>query len=1040
MSGIEEYGSLDFDISEEDERRRSKIGNLKKKAIHASTKFTHSLKKRGKRKIDYRFPPVTSIEDVRDEKEETLVLEFRRHLLHRDLLPPRHDDYHTLLRFLKARDLNIEKTIQMWEEMLSWRKEYGTDTILEDFEFEELEEVLQYYPQGYHGVDKEGRPVYIERLGKAHPSKLMRITTIDRYLKYHVQEFERALLEKFPACSIAAKRRIYSSTTILDVLGLGMKNFTSAGASLVAAMAKIDNSYYPETLHRMYIVNAGTGFKKMLWPAAQKFLDAKTIAQIHVLEPKSLSKLHEVIDSSQLPDFLGGSCSCFGDGGCLRSNKGPWNDPETMKLIYRGESSLFRQITRKLSDPQNSSSYISIHPSKAMQAESSAAESIFCSDVPTGRMFSASAHVNSAYEEVRTSDVNGYYSCDDKFAIPTNRRGQERQSHYQMLEHDLSLKGTLDSIKPESLAKRILSLLLKLAAVFRYIPFELSRKKHTITPSSPREDESRCTLTPTPTETTMKDRIGPCLERIHKLEKKYEEIRNKPVEIPAEKERMLMDSLDRIKSVEFDLEKTKRALHATVMKQMEITEMLESIRESQLHVPLYNPTKIKMSNFQPEDPAPYMNHVGDQMQEVHDGLDDGFHGDAWDSDVDEFDYSNNKIGDTSAAQARKGKDIQGIPWGRLSITISRDQYRQTRLEQYINYENVPNSGDSSAKDCMVTQKGSLFYDFWRNSRSIKSSIIHFQLRNLVWATSKHDVYLMSNFLVNHYSTLKCRKHEVLNLQGHVSPSEKHPGSLLEGFTKIQVSSLAVKDKFLVAGGFQGEIICKHLDRPGVSFCWRTTYDDNAITNAIEIYNKPSGALHFIASNNDCGVRDFDMERYQLVNHFHFPWPVNHTSLSPDGKLLTIVGDNPEGLLVDPNTGKTLGTVAGHLDFSFASAWHPDGLTFSTGNQDKTCRVWDVRNLSKSVAVLRGNLGAIRSIRYTSDGKYMAMAEPADFVHVYDVSKGYETEQEIDFFGEISGISFSPDTEALFIGVWDRTYGSLLEYGRHHNYSYLDSYL
>ncbi|GJN41324.1 hypothetical protein PR202_gn00680 [Eleusine coracana subsp. coracana] len=301
---------------------------------------------------------------------------------------------------------------------------------------------------------------------------------------------------------------------------------------------------------------------------------------------------------------------------------------------------------------------------------------------------------------------------------------------------------------------------------------------------------------------------------------------------------------------------------------------------------------------------------------------------------------------------------------------------------------------------------------------------------------------------------------------------KHPGSLLEGFSHTQISTMAVKDNFLVAGGFQGELICKHLDRKGISFCCRTTFDENAITNALEIFNTSSGALHFIASNNDCGVREYDMERYLLCKHFRFDWPVNvsahskcklkrimilyifvdfifiplfallmqHTSLSPDGKLVIIVGDDTDALLIDSNSGKTVNTMKGHLDYSFASAWSPDGGTFATGNQDKTCWIWDARNLSKSVHVLRGNLGAIRSIRYTSDGQFLSMAEAADFVHVFDVKSDYNKRQELDFFGEVSGMSFSPDTDTLYVGVSDRTYGSLLQFGRLYNHSYLDSLL
>ncbi|GAV74764.1 CRAL_TRIO domain-containing protein/CRAL_TRIO_N domain-containing protein, partial [Cephalotus follicularis] len=611
MSGREGIGThdeirerrSDFENSE-DERRRSKIGNLKKKAINASNKFTHSLKKRGKRKIDYRVPAV-SIEDVRDAKEESAVIEFRQKLLERDLLPPRHDDYHNLLRFLKAREFNIDKTIHMWKEMLVWRKEYATDTILEDFEFEELEEVLQYYPQGYHGVDREGRPVYIERLGKAYPSKLMHITTIDRYLKYHVQEFERAIQEKFPACSIAAKRQICSTTTILDAQGLGIKNFTRTAANLLASMSKIDNNYYPETLHRMFIVNAGPGFKKMLWPAAQKFLDVKTIAKIQVLEPKSLSKLLEFIDPSQLPDFLGGSCTCSVEGGCLRSNKGPWNDPEIMKLVYNAEATFVRQITRISHEQQKDESYIQIYPRKAKSLDTSTAES--GSDIddpcsPYGRKICSFPRLAPVHEEARATDPNAYYSCDDSFEEKAVKSDQGVGHSFDQLHKIDNMGNILSQATSNSectpviqcfntlrekignrdiqwLARMLIPFMVSLVAFFRSLRFEFRRRQNNIHPSNLIERNTNSHL-PAAEDASEEDRILPCVERLEKLEKAFEELSNKPAAIPPEKEQILVESLDRIKSVEFDLEKTKRVLHATVMKQLEIAGLLENIQES----------------------------------------------------------------------------------------------------------------------------------------------------------------------------------------------------------------------------------------------------------------------------------------------------------------------------------------------------------------------------------------------------------------------------------------------------------------------------
>ncbi|KAM5575797.1 putative WD repeat-containing protein C2A9.03 [Rosa sericea] len=404
--------------------------------------------------------------------------------------------------------------------------------------------------------------------------------------------------------------------------------------------------------------------------------------------------------------------------------------------------------------------------------------------------------------------------------------------------------------------------------------------------------------------------------------------------------------------------------------------------------------------------------------------------DSDDDDYFEDDLDSSKVkSDTSALEARNGKDIQGIPWERLNFT--RDKYREARLKQYKNYESLGRPRQDLEKECLQVEKGKSFYDFHYNTRLVKSTIVHFQLRNLLWATSKHDVYLMQNFSVMHWNSLHRRGSEVLNVAKPIVPTEKRPGLLARPLSRVQISTMAVKENLLVAGGFQGELICKHMKQPGVAFCSKLTTDENAITNAVDIFRNPTGSMRVMTANNDAQVRVFDIEKFACLNRFSFEWSVNNTSVSPDGKLLAVLGDSADCLIADAQSGKAVGGLKGHLDYCFSSAWHPDGRILATGNQDTTCRLWDIRNLSESLAVLKGRMGAIRAIKFTSDGRFMAMAEPADFVHIIDTQSGYAKGQEIDLFGEIAGISFSPDSEALFVGVADRTYGSVLEFNKRH---------
>ncbi|CAN1174604.1 Phosphatidylinositol/phosphatidylcholine transfer protein SFH11 [Linum perenne] len=298
---------------------------------HSSLSMMSLIKKIGRSRS-----MTMALEGAHDPKDEDIVNSFREVLFLDGHFLGKRNDYHTLLRFLRMRDFDIPKAKDMFVNYIKWREEYRVDAIAKEFKFEEIVEVKKYYPNGFHGVDRVGRPVYIERLGMVDTNGLLEVTTLDRLVKYHIFEQEKTMNLRYPACSIVAKTHIASTTSILDVKGVvshkGMSSFSKPARYLFMEIQKIDSNYYPETLHRLYIVNAGSGFR-MLWKVLKPFLDVRTLKKIYVLGESYKSELLEAVDPSNLPSFLGGSCSCSCNGGCLFSDKGPWNNPEIQDLL-----------------------------------------------------------------------------------------------------------------------------------------------------------------------------------------------------------------------------------------------------------------------------------------------------------------------------------------------------------------------------------------------------------------------------------------------------------------------------------------------------------------------------------------------------------------------------------------------------------------------------------------------------------------------------------------------------------------------------------
>ncbi|KAL8038084.1 hypothetical protein ABFX02_11G080800 [Erythranthe guttata] len=189
-------------------------------------------------------------------------------------------------RFLRARDLDVEKASAMLLKYLKWKKEFVPNGVISPSEIPNDLAHNKLFMQGY---DKTGRPIVLVFAERHKP------TTVDEF-----KRFVTFTLDKICARMPSGHEKF---TAIADLQGWGYVNSDIRG--YLAALS-IMQDCYPERLGKLFIVHVPYIFMTA-WKMVYPFIDKNTKKKIVFVDDKKLqSALLEDIDETQLPDTFGG--------------------------------------------------------------------------------------------------------------------------------------------------------------------------------------------------------------------------------------------------------------------------------------------------------------------------------------------------------------------------------------------------------------------------------------------------------------------------------------------------------------------------------------------------------------------------------------------------------------------------------------------------------------------------------------------------------------------------------------------------------------
>ena len=389
-------------------------------------------------------------------------------------------------------------------------------------------------------------------------------------------------------------------------------------------------------------------------------------------------------------------------------------------------------------------------------------------------------------------------------------------------------------------------------------------------------------------------------------------------------------------------------------------------------------------------------------------------------------------------------DIQGINWELCETTRRSARHARKRL-----YVGKPIAPIATA----IIPNTEYFYRFRRMICDAPVTLSHYQLRNVIGATSNTDIVYASNSTVMHTDTVDGLGNCLMDLS-RMSQYEDMQGRMV-------ITSLAARDGIVIAGGLQGEYAMSNMyaspaankstptrknafisslssrrpaptlatSKPIVGYVTRCF---NAITNHISIFtNRHTNVPHAAFCSNDQRVRILDTSTNKFINTFSYQSPINCSAISPCGRLRALVGDTAEALITDASSGQILAELRQHKDHAFATAWSDDGIHVATAAQDCQVVIYDARFWQRPLARYGPQLGCVRSLHFTPVGSgppVLVAAEADDGMTIIE-ARQFGSGQVLDWFGGTAGVAVTPDGESLWAANCDAKFGGLLQYER-----------